>query len=100
MRNRSSISAFIQNTKAIGRIMISALHNADLDISRNVNIFRCIDVDRESSFILQMVATLAVFRTVESLPTLVKTWFNDDFSKLCEMVSSTSPLRVWVTVNV
>lgn len=78
MRNRSSISAFIQNTKAIGRIMISALHNADLDISRNVNIFRCIDVDRESSFILQMVATLAVFRTVESLPTLVKTWFNDD----------------------
>merc|ERR1712127_613381 len=79
MRNRSHISSFIQKTNALGWIMNSALQEADLDIRRDVNIFACIDLeDGKDDFLIRKVATLAVFRTVESLPTLVKTWYNDD----------------------
>jgi len=84
MRNRSHISSFIQKTNALGWIMNLALQEADLDnLRRNENIFACIDFSDgkkkdDTDFLIQKVATLAVFRTVESLPTLVKTWYNDD----------------------
>eukprot|EP00804_Cyclotella_cryptica_P003277 CCRYP_010525-RA/>CCRYP_010525-RA protein AED:0.01 eAED:0.01 QI:921/1/1/1/1/1/3/599/1584 len=78
MRNRSSISAFLQKTKATGAIMILSLQEADLDVGRKENIFECINPDFNSDLVLREVATLAVFRTIESLPTLVKSWFHDD----------------------
>ena len=81
MRNRSSISSFLQKTNAISCIMNMALSEADLDIDRHENIFSCVDLDGKNDFVLKKIATLAVFRTVESLPTLVKTWFNDDCAR-------------------
>ncbi|KAL9186973.1 hypothetical protein ACHAXT_010693 [Thalassiosira profunda] len=81
MRNRGAISSFAKKTNALGCVMTLALAEADLEVSRNENVFSCIDWegDRLSrDFLLQKVATLAVFRTVEVLPTHVKTWFNDD----------------------
>ena len=76
MRNRSHINSYIRKTNSLGYIMNLALEEAMLDIDPSVNIFLCLD--READFLLQEVATLAVFRTVETLPTLVKTWFSDD----------------------
>jgi hypothetical protein len=55
-----------------------SLQEADLDVGRKENIFECISLDCNSDFVLKEVATLSVFRTIESLPTLVKSWFNDD----------------------
>ncbi|KAL7486519.1 hypothetical protein ACHAW6_012114 [Cyclotella cf. meneghiniana] len=78
MRNRSSISALLQKTKATGTMMNLTLQEADLDIGRKENIFECISPDCNGDFVLREVATLAVFRTIESLPTLVKSWFNDE----------------------
>lgn len=78
MRNRSSISAFLQKTAAIGPMMNLALEEANLDVGRKDNIFQCISVDSYGDFVLKEVATLVLFRTIESLPTLVKTWFNDE----------------------
>jgi len=77
MRNRTSISSFIQKTKSLGFLLETAMEHADLDIDRKESIFSCIDLDDKHDLSIQEVATLAVFRTVESLPTLVKTWFND-----------------------
>lgn len=77
MRNRTSISSFIKKTGALGSLLEAAMEHADLDIARNESIFSCTDLDDKHDFSIQEVATLAMFRTVESLPTLVKTWFND-----------------------
>jgi hypothetical protein len=78
MRNRSHISSFIQKTNSLGYIMNLALQEAQLDVSRTDNIFACVDLDCTDDFLIQKIATLVIFRTVESLPTLVKTWYNDD----------------------
>lgn len=75
MRNRSHISSYIQKSNALGCIVLTALQESDLDVTCSENIFACIDWDCKEDF--QKIATLAVFRTVESLPTLVKTWYND-----------------------
>ena len=77
MRNRAHISSFIQRTNALGFIMNLTLQEADLN-SRGANVFNCVDLDLEGSSSLQKTATLALFRSVESLPTMVKTWYNDD----------------------
>merc|ERR1712194_882467 len=83
MRNRSHISSFIQKTNALGWLMNLALQEADLDdFRRGENIFACVDCsngnEKSEGFVIQKVAALAVFRTLESLPTVVKTWYNDD----------------------
>jgi hypothetical protein len=69
--------------------MTLALKEADLDISRDENIFACLNFDVKHDFELQEVATLVVFRTVESLPTLVKTWFNDECPRYLQSKVST-----------
>eukprot|EP00956_Cyclotella_meneghiniana_P017101 scaffold27561_cov74-Cyclotella_meneghiniana.AAC.6 len=66
-------------TNAIGFIMDRAMKEANLDIGRKENIFQCIDSKNcHLEFALKEIATLAVFRTVEVVPTLSKTWYNDD----------------------
>jgi len=77
-RNRSHISSFIHKTESLGHIMKLALNEADLDVGRNEDIFACVDMDCSDDFLIEQLAMLVVFRTVESLPTLVKTWYNDD----------------------
>ena len=78
MRNRSSISSYIRQTNALGRIMEAALQVADLDVLKDESIFSCVELGGREDFAPQRVAALAVFRSVESLPTLVKTWYGDD----------------------
>ena len=77
MRNRSSIGAFIKQTKVLGVIMEIALMEADLAKNDKEDIFACVDLGGDTNFVASDVALLVLFRTVEALPTLVKTWFND-----------------------
>ena len=77
MRNRSSIGAFIKQTKVLGVIMEIALMEADLAKNDKEDIFACVDLGGDTNFVASDVAFLVLFRTVEALPTLVKTWFND-----------------------
>jgi hypothetical protein len=100
MRNRSSMCAFLQKAKSVSAMMDLALKEANLDIGRKQNVFECIS-DESQGFALTELATLALFRTIEvsvsqsqfvlannksllttnshqSVPTLAKTWFNDD----------------------
>jgi len=88
MRNRAHISSFIQKSNALGFIMNLALQEADLNVSRGANIFDCIAFDLEGRFLLQKIATLALFRSVESLPTMVKTWYNDDCPRFLQQILS------------
>ncbi len=78
MRNRANISTFLQKSNALGFIMNLTLQEADLHVNRDADIFECIALNRGGKFLLHKIATLALFRTVESLPTMVKTWYNDD----------------------
>jgi hypothetical protein len=81
MRNRSSVGAFIKQTNALGGIMEIALSETDLEKGDKEDIFACIELDAGTDFDASDVALLVLFRTVEALPTLVKTWFNDDCPK-------------------
>jgi hypothetical protein len=78
MRNRASICVFLQQTNALKAMMNLALQEADLDVGRKHDVFKCVSAERKGEFVLKDIATLAVFRSIESLPTLVKSWFNDD----------------------
>lgn len=89
MRNRSSISAYIKKTNALGCIMNAALQVADLDVLKDESIFLCAELGGREDFVLQRVAALAVFRSVESLPTLVKTWYSDDCPRFLRQRLST-----------
>lgn len=81
MRNRSSVGAFIKQTNALGVIMEIALSETDLGKGDKEDVFACIELDGSTDFVVSDVALLVLFRTVEALPTLVKTWFNDDCPK-------------------
>ena len=89
MRNRSSVGAFIKKTNALGVIMEIALSETDLGKGDKEDIFACTELDANTDFITNEVALLVLFRTVEALPTLVKTWFNDDCPKYWQQKFST-----------
>lgn len=58
-----------------------ALSEGDLGKNDKENIFACTHLDSKTDFVAGDIALLVLFRTVEALPTLVKTWFNDDCPK-------------------
>jgi len=89
MRNRSSVGAFIKKTNALGVIMEIALSETDLGEGDKEDIFGCTELDTSTDFVASEVALLVLFRTVEALPTLVKTWFNDDCPKYWQQKFST-----------
>eukprot|EP00986_Skeletonema_menzelii_P010399 scaffold5067_cov161-Skeletonema_menzelii.AAC.11 len=89
MRNRSAVGAFIKKTNALGVIMEIALSETDLGTGDKEDIFACTELDASADFVTDEVALLVLFRTVEALPTLVKTWFNDDCPKYWQQKFST-----------
>ncbi len=89
MRNRSSVGAFIKKTNALGVMMEIALSETDLGDGNKEDIFACTELDTSTDFMANEVALLVLFRTVEALPTLVKTWFNDDCPKYWQQKFST-----------
>jgi len=99
MRNRSHISTYIQKTNALGYMLKIAMQESELDSPPGKNIFACMDWNSKTDFLMEEVATLAVFRTVESLPTLVKTWYNDDCPRFLRQKLSTFVQRVVAPVT-
>jgi len=89
MRNRSAVGAFIKKTNALGVIMEIALSETDLGTGDKEDIFACTELDASADFVTDEVALLVLFRTVEALPTLVKTWFNEDCPKYWQQKFST-----------
>ena len=83
MRNRSSMCSFLLKSNAVGSIMHLALKDANLDVSRKVNIFDCIASERP--FDIEEIATLVIFRTIEVRYTKV-----ESFDREKEMISLNS----------
>jgi len=87
MRNRSHISSYIERTGAVKEVFELALESTTLQNQRyrgdwfsctslvNNNINNNCKNDYMSSLV--QISTLAIFRTVESMPTLCKSWWSD-----------------------
>ena len=79
IRNRSSISSYLDKTKAVGEVMLSALQYASLGDKNGGDWISCTNIENNANLMrLPALSTLTVFRTIESLPTLAKRWWTDD----------------------
>ena len=79
MRNRAHISSYINLTGAVNYVLINALYHANLDTRKKSDWFDCVSLDNETyEFSLSDLSTLVLFRTAESIPTLFKSWWNED----------------------
>jgi len=84
MRNRSHLGSYLQRTSAVPRILDAALGYTTLDDQRcrgewsTCTSLPSTTVTTSNPPALAQIATLAVFRTVESVPTLCKSWWSDD----------------------
>eukprot|EP00957_Ditylum_brightwellii_P147299 11216344-Ditylum_brightwellii.AAC.1 len=82
MRNRGSISSYIERTGALQKILSLALRYAVINNHKDENWKSCTSMCNDDNdgydFKVPKIATLVVFRTVEVLPTLVKKWWSDD----------------------
>ena len=89
MRNRSHISSYIQRTGSLNAVLSIALTHAKLDNKKDSSSWMtCLSIENEKKFILSNVCTLVVFRSVEVLPTLVKTWWTDDCPRSMQNIVS------------
>lgn len=80
MRNRTHIGSYLKLTGAIKFIVEAALQFATLDTRQgNNNWFKCMSIDNNGDDLaLTQLSTLVLFRIVETVPTLFKSWWNDD----------------------
>jgi len=79
MRNRTHISSYVEKTGAISEVFDIAIHNLHFDEKDSEDLFSCISLENEDdSFCLYQLSTLVVFRTMESMPTLCKAWWNEE----------------------
>jgi hypothetical protein len=79
MRNRTHISSYIEKTNAISQVFDIAIHNLHFDGKDSEDLFSCISLqNQDDSFCLYQLSTLVVFRTMESTPTLCKSWWNEE----------------------
>ena len=79
MRNRAHITSYIAKTGAIKEVFDIAMLFSELEKQEQTDLFKCISIDAENeSFSLSQLCTLAIFRTIESMPTLCKSWWNDE----------------------
>lgn len=80
MRNRAHISSYINMTGAVKFVMDVALHFAHLEKPRAAKTWlHSMSLENDSSeFHLADLSTLVLFRSVESIPTLFKSWWNED----------------------
>ncbi len=80
MRNRGHISSYINMTGAVKSVMGVALHFAHLDKPKGAKTWlRSMSLENDSTeFDLADLSTLVLFRSAESIPTLFKSWWNED----------------------
>jgi hypothetical protein len=101
MRNRTCISSYLDRTGAVGVVLELSLYLANVQKERSLDWMTCTSIDNNSdggeadTFTLSNVATLLVFRTVEALPTLAKSWWTDDCPRALQ-----SPISQFVTNRV
>jgi len=79
IRNRSSITSYLDKASAATQVLASATQYANLTDSKMASWMSCLDFmgGQADSVTLSDIATLAVFRTIESVPTLAKKWYLD-----------------------
>jgi hypothetical protein len=79
MRNRAHITSYIKKTGAIKEVFDIALSFSQLEKQEHTDLFGCISIQsKDDVFSLSQLSTLAIFRSIESMPTLCKFWWNDD----------------------
>ena len=78
IRNRGAITLYLDKTSAVTEVLLSATLHANLTDKKTTSWMSCLDAtNQDESLSLSDVATLAVFRTIESVPTLSKKWYSD-----------------------
>lgn len=78
MRNRSHITSYLDKTNAIKEVFDIAMSFATFSKQDQCALFHCISISNENtSFSLSQLSTLVIFRSIESIPTLCKVWWND-----------------------
>ena len=77
MRNRSYIISYVEKSGVIATIFKMVLREANLDNRNNDGWSTCTSPGNNNICSLSDISTLAVFRTVESMPTLCKMWWRD-----------------------
>ena len=78
MRNRAHICSYFNLTGAMKYVLYLALQFADLDTRKGTDLFQNISLENTGSIPISELSSFVLFRSVESIPTLFKTWWNDD----------------------
>ncbi len=78
MRNRAQITSYIDKTGAVQELFQVVISFAQLKKQESKNLFKCISPSSSEAFSIEDLSTLAIFRTIESMPTLCKSWWNDE----------------------
>ena len=74
IRNRSAITSYFDQASAVAEVLATATRHANLTDNKAAAWMSCLDSmnGQDDPLTLSDVATLAVFRTIESVPTLAK----------------------------
>ncbi len=78
MRHRAQITSYIDKTGAVQELFQVVMSFAQLKKQESSNLFKCIKPSSSEAFSIEDLSTLAIFRTIESMPTLCKSWWNDE----------------------
>jgi len=77
IRNRSHLSSYIETTNATSVIMDLVLSCATFQEKDGSEWMTCISSTPHQSLRLSQLASLTAFRSFESIPTLMKRWYNE-----------------------
>ena len=79
MRNRAHVSSYINMTGAVKHVLNLALHHANLENREEMDWFNSTSIEnKKCEFSVADVSTLVLFRSAQSIPTLIKSWWNDN----------------------
>ena len=79
MRNRAHISSYIEKTGAVKEIFDVAVSCSDFSQQEPADLFDSISISsKQACFSLSHISTLAIFRSIELMPTLCKYWWNNE----------------------
>ena len=79
MRNRTHIGSYINMTGAVKHVLNIALYHANLENREEMDWFNSTYIEnKKCEFSVAGVSTLVLFRSAQSIPTLIKSWWNDN----------------------
>ena len=82
MRNRGHIVSYYDKIDAIEGAFNIAMSFADLSKQEQKDLFGCISINSHKDYFpLSQLSTLAVFRSIETMPTPCKVWWNEKCSR-------------------